>query len=298
MPKYKSFCIAETALVDLHTHSVANDGRWQTSTLAAAAKAAGLRVVALTDHDTTAGVAEFAGAAAAAGIYAIPGVEVSCWWRGQIFHVLLYGIDVANPTLRRLLADIWQEVKSVAARARDRLQARGYPLPQLQEARRAGGDLLPVDVMVAALRSGLAADFQDVVRILVEEMGIDFRAGADMAAAVAAGHAAGGVAILAHPGRLEYGFSRVEPGEIVEMVEAADLDGLEVYHWSHGEAENDLYGRLAAERGLLVSCGSDSHGPRSRRGLHGYEARLCRGLLARCGVEVGELRQGGQGAGR
>ncbi len=296
MPKDNSFRIAETDLVDLHTHSVANDGSWEARTLAEAGKAAGLRVVALTDHDTTAGVAEFAREAAAVGIYAIPGVEVSCWWRGQIFHVLLYGIDVDNPSLRRLLAEVWQQSRAVALRARDRLRARGYPLPQLDEGRRPGGELLPYDVLVGALRAGLAADFQEVVRLLVAEMGIDLRAGVDMAAAVAAGHAAGGVAILAHPGRAEFGFTHVEPAEIGQMVEATGLDGLEVYHWSHGEAESELYGRLAGERGLLVSCGSDSHGPRSRHGLRGYEARLCRELMARCGVQVDALGAGGEGA--
>jgi hypothetical protein len=70
------------------------------------------------------------------------------------------------------------------------------------------------------------------------------------------------------------------------MAAATGLDGVEVYHWSHGPREEALYGRLAAERGLLVSCGSDSHGPNSKRPLRGHQARMCRALLERCGVEV------------
>lgn len=283
--------VRETDLVDLHTHSVANDGRWRADTLARAALAAGIRVAALTDHDTTAGVAEFAREAAALGIQAVPGVEVSCWWRGTIYHVLLYGVDIHHPQLVGLLSDLWSEVTRVAAEARSQLRRRGYALPHLDGLRPSGG-LLPVDVMVAAMRAGVAADFQEVVRVLVEEMGISFAAGADMAEAVAAGHAAGGVAVLAHPGRAEFGFTRAEPADVEEMVAAVGLDGVEVYHWSHGPAEVQMYGRLAAERGLLVSCGSDSHGPQSLRRLNAWEARLCRELLERCGIEVAGVGRG------
>jgi len=278
--------LCETDLVDLHTHSHANDGAWRPATLARAAAAAGIRVLALTDHDTLAGVADLAGEAAAVGIYAIPGIEVSSRWENAIYHVLLYDFDPRHPALAGLLADLWQEVVAVAARGRDELRGRGYPLPDLE---RLAGDQapLPFHVLLAALHAGMAADFQGVVQLLVGEMGLSFAAGADMAAVVGAAHAAGGVAILAHPGRTEYGFTPADPATIARMAEATGLDGIEVYHWSHGPAEVATFGRLAAERGLLVSCGSDSHGPNSLRRLHGWEARLCRDLLRRFGFVVG-----------
>jgi predicted metal-dependent phosphoesterase TrpH len=203
----------------------------------------------------------------------------------------LYAVDIHHPRLTGLLADLWSEITRVALEARSELRRRGYALPQLEGLRR-DGVFLPVDVMVAAMRAGIAADFQAVVRVLVEEMGISFAAGADMVETVAAAHAAGGVAVLAHPGRAEFGFTRAEPTDVAEMIEAAGLDGIEVYHWSHGPAAVETYGRLAAERGLLVSCGSDSHGPQSLRRLRGWEARLCRELLERCGVAVAGVGRG------
>ncbi|MHB1004305.1 MAG: PHP domain-containing protein [Chloroflexota bacterium] len=276
--------VAETDLVDLHTHSVANDGRWRADRLARAAATAGIRVLALTDHDTTMGVGSFADAARFAGVLAIPGVEVSCWWRGSIYHVLLYGVDTRNAELVALLRDLWVEIRAVASRARDQLRERGYVLAELEAAR--GGEFLPVDVIVAAMRAGVASSFPEVVEALVDQMGLSFLAGADMQAAVSAGHAAGGVAVLAHPGRAEFGFTVVGGEVIAEMVAATGLDGLEVYHWSHGPAEVATYSGIAADLGLLVSCGSDSHGPNPPRGLRGHEARLCRDLLARLGVDV------------
>jgi predicted metal-dependent phosphoesterase TrpH len=277
-------------LVDLHTHSTANDGHWQPETLAAAALAAGIKLVALTDHDTVAGVAPFARAAAQVGLATLPGVEVSSWWEGSIYHVLLLGVDTEHPALSALLAGLRRETVAVAARAAARLRAHGHPLPQLEEL---AGDAepLPYHVLLAALRSGLGANFEAVVRYVVADLGISFAAGVPLAESVQAGQAAGGVAVLAHPGRAEFGFAIADPDTVRRMLAASGLDGLEVYHWSHGPAAEATYGRLAAELGLLVSAGSDSHGPRSSHPLRGRAAHLCRALLARCGVEVGDAGQ-------
>lgn len=280
--------VAASDLVDLHTHSVANDGLWEPRTLAQAAANAGIRVVSLTDHDTMRMVPGFLREAREAGLVAVPGVEVSCWWRGAIHHVLLYNVDQQAPELQALLNEVWAEQLAVAAKGRAEIEARGFALPYL-ETERAGREVLPIHVLVAALRAGIGRDFMEVVRVLVNDLGISFAAGADLSAAVAAGHAAGGVAMLAHPGRAEFGFTAAGPEDILAMIEASGLDGIEVYHWSHGPAEVELYGRLAADRRLLVSCGSDSHGPQSVRRLRGWEARLCRDLLERCGVEVTEM---------
>lgn len=277
--------ITSADLVDLHTHSIINDGNWRPEALAAAAAEAGIRVVALTDHDTLAGAADFGRAAAVVGIQALPGVEVSSWWEGTIYHVLLYGVDVRHPVLTDLLSAVWRAAVDAAARARDDLRGRGYSLPQLEELS-GGREPLPYHVLVAALRSGLGASFNEVVRFTAGELGLSFAAGVDMAAAVHACHAAGGVAVLAHPGRAEFGFQRADPETAKRMVRETHLDGVEVYHWSHGPTEIAAYDRLAQELGLLVSCGSDSHGPRSAHRLRGWEAGLCRALLQRCGVEV------------
>lgn len=279
------FHISEVNLVDLHTHSTANDGRWRPATLARAAANLGISVIALTDHDTTAAVGEFAQEARSAGCIPVPGVEVSCWWNDSIYHVLCLGVDINSPAMIGILHDVWQESVAVAREAASDLNRRGFILDGLERVRR--GAFLPIDVLVAALQKGLAPTFPGVVERLVGQMGLSFAAGTPMERAVSACHAAGGVAVLAHPGRAEFGFTVAGPVEIGAMAEKTGLDGIEVYHWSHGVAEVELYGRLAAERGLLVSCGSDSHGPSSSRPLRGWPARLCRPLLERCGIEVG-----------
>lgn len=280
--------ITTSDLVDLHTHSVANDGRWRPDTLAAAAAEADIKVVALTDHDTVAGVADFVSAAEAAGIWALPGVEVNSWWRDDIYHVLLYGVDVGHPVLVDLMTSLWEQTLGAAARGRDELRRLGYGLPQLEELT-GGREPLPYHILVAALRSGLGANFEEVVRFVVSELGVSLAAGVDMATVVRAAHAAGGVAILAHPGRAEFGFQQADPPTAKRMVLETGLDGLEVYHWSHGPSEVAAYDRLASEMGLLISCGSDSHGPQSARRLRGWEAGLCRALLERCGVQIAEV---------
>lgn len=278
------FRIAERELVDLHSHSVANDGRWRPDTLAQASAGDGIRVAALTDHDTTANVLAFAREAAAVGVYAVPGVEVTCWWRGAIYHVLCLGVDVASPPLQAVLADVWGQTLAVARRAAGELARRGRHLVGLEETR--NGAYLPIDVINAAMRSGIAPTFPETVEVLVGEMGLSFTAGVDMERAIAACHTAGGVSVLAHPGRAEFGFNVATPELVKAMAKETGLDGVEVYHWSHGPTEIALYGRLAAESGLLVSCGSDSHGPNSARPRRGWEARLCRPLLERLEVEV------------
>jgi 3',5'-nucleoside bisphosphate phosphatase len=287
----KQLTLSENDLVDFHSHSTANDGRWTPAALTKAASDIGIRVLALTDHDTTAAVPAFLIEAESRGILGIPGLEVSCWWRDTIQHVLLLGVDLGHPELVHLLGGLWAEVKGVAERSLSDLARHGYRFPGLEERAAQGFDVLPIHVLVAALEAKLAPTFPEVVRFLNEDLRLSLASGVEMAAAVAAGQASGGVAVLAHPGRAEYGFTTNTVSSVTEMVEATNLDGLEVYHWSHGQAEIESYSRLAAKLGLLVSCGSDSHGPNSQRALRGWEARLCRSLLRRLGVEVvGEAR--------
>jgi 3',5'-nucleoside bisphosphate phosphatase len=291
--------VLSTDLIDLHTHSTANDGRWTAATLATGAAAAGLRVVALTDHDTVAGTQAFASTARSAGLIAVPGVEVSSWWHDAVHHVLLYGVDVTEPALLAVLEDVRAQAAAAAGRARDRLRARGYALAGL-ETIAAGREPLPYDVLLAALHSGLGKTFAEVVQYVVEGLGISFAAAADAADVVRASHRAGGIAVLAHPGRAEFGFATASGDDVREMAAQVGLDGLEVYHWSHGPAEELLYGSLARELGLLVSSGSDSHGPNSSHPLRGREVRHCRALLERCGIAVvdaasGELVGGSEG---
>ena len=134
-------------------------------------------------------------------------MEVAAGWReGSIFHVLLLGVDAAQPALATLLAGVRHETEAVAARAVARLRRRATRCRSWRELA-GGGAPLPYHVLLAALRSGVGENFEGVVRYVVGELGISFAAGAPLADTVRAGRAAGGVSVLAHPGRAEFGFA-------------------------------------------------------------------------------------------
>jgi predicted metal-dependent phosphoesterase TrpH len=104
--------------------------------------------------------------------------------------------------------------------------------------------------------------------------------------AIAVGHAAGGVAVIAHPGRAEPGFTPTTRAHLDAMV-AVGLDGVEVFHSYHRAADVAFLLQYAEERGLLIGCGSDSHGPGpGPRPLTAWPATRCRALLARLGVTL------------
>ena len=98
-------------------------------------------------------------------------------------------------------------------------------------------------------------------------------------------HVSGALALLAHPGRGGGEIQRYDPSLLKEMLEDARLDGIEVYYPRHTPEQTAAYQTLAAERGLLVSAGSDSHGPRQRVPIP-YQAVQCGELLARCGIAI------------
>ena len=118
---------------------------------------------------------------------------------------------------------------------------------------------------------------------------------ADLSEAVGAAHASGALAVIAHPGRHDGEIVRYEPDVLDDVHREAPFDGIEVYYPIHSPDQTAAYARYAETRGLLVSAGSDSHGPRQRPPI-AYPARLVRPLLERCGIQVTErnLTSGGR----
>lgn len=269
-------------LVDLHLHTTASDGRCTPAELVERAAAAGLNAIAVTDHDTTAAVAEVRRLAAARGIEAIAGIEITALDDGRDLHMLGYFFDPGHPGLDRFLAE--QRVARVE-RARaigDRLAALGMPVDLAALFARAAEDSSrsvgrPL-IARALVEAGYVADTREAFDRWLGGGCPAFvpRRGAPADAVVAIVHEAGGIASLAHPGKL-----RREP-RIAPLVEAG-LDAVEVFHPDHDAALVDRYLGVAREFGLFVTGGSDFHGDPA----HGLEP----GSVTLPGAEFERLRR-------
>ncbi|MCW2960938.1 MAG: hypothetical protein JWM90_1325 [Thermoleophilia bacterium] len=274
---------------DLHTHSTASDGTLPPREVVALAAERGLGGIALTDHDTTDGIAEAQGMAAALGIRCIAGVELSCTAAdSQQVHLLGYFIDPKDPGLAAMFAEMRTRRVERASAIVDRVQELTGLLTLddvLEES--AGAPPGRPHIARAMVRHGIINDVDAAFqpdwfgaggRAWVQRDGIAVEDG------IAAIHAAGGVAVHAHPGaRVRAGL----PEGIMRAAAAAGLDGIEVDHPSH---DGDIVRRcaeLAIELGLVQTAGSDDHGTGSegsRMGCRTVPARIVDALAARAAV--------------
>ena len=258
---------------DLQSHSVHSDGALAPADVVAAATAAGVQLLALTDHDTAAGVPEAAQAAQAAGIGLVSAVEITALHEGrQDLHVLGYLIDADDPELAAALAgsrgDRERRADAMGALLRDlgfsldeellaqrtaRGQAIGRPHlaeavvrhPANRERLHEAGLLEPTAFLVAYLVDGAPAFVA--------------RQAPSVADAIALIHAAGGVAVWAHPF-----WDIADPDGVLAAIagfQAAGLDGVEAFYATHDESQTRLLVRECERRGLLTTGSADFHGP-------------------------------------
>lgn len=247
--------------IDLHTHSNASDGTQRPAEVIVSAQAAGLDVVALTDHDTTSGWDEAAAAARRVGIAFVPGIEISCAHRGISIHLLGYLHDPADAAL---LAEVTRSRSARETRAQRMVELLGAAVP------------LTYEEVLAQTQPGTTIGRPHIADALVSKGIVATReqAFADYLYAGSPYHvshyapepvravelvvAAGGVATMAHP--FAHVRGRVVDDQVIEEMAAAGLGGLEAHHRDHdAEAEQhalDLAGRL----GLFVTGSSDYHG--------------------------------------
>ncbi len=272
------------ATIDLHMHTTASDGRWTPATLVGRVAALGLAALAVADHDALDSVAPVRALAAASGIAVVSGVEVTTRWDGRQWHLLVYGAPSERGPLRELVDRQRQAHIDRAEEAIARLRRGGHAVPSL-EAAVGGRPPLPIYVMDALIRDGLADTMLAANRFVEHRLGVPFYIDVPLAEAIAAAHAAGGLAVLAHPGRDE-GAGILRPGQLARLLDHAPLDGLEAHYPTHTAAQVAEYAALADRHGLLHSCGSDSHGPGRPRDPIPYPATLARPLLARLGFAI------------
>lgn len=249
--------------IDLHCHSTASDGTLPPEQLVARAAAAGVDLLALTDHDDLSGLPAARRAAQRAGVAFLDGVEISVTWRERTIHVVGLGIDPQDAALGAGLAALRYGRSRRAERMAAGLAAAGIDGALEGAARYAGNRGLVSRTHFARLlvERGVCRDVRSVFkRYLVEgRPGYVPHRWADLEHAVAWIRGAGGVAVLAHPGRYRYASGALR--RLLAEFKAAGGAALEVVSPSHGPAQAARFGALAREFGLLASAGSDFHDP-------------------------------------
>jgi predicted metal-dependent phosphoesterase TrpH len=251
------------APVDLHTHSTASDGTQAPAELVAEARQRGLSVLALTDHDTTAGLAEAQAAGAAHRVTVVPGVEFSTDVASGEVHLLGYGIDPQEASFAAATAAFRASREDRATEMFARLRAIGIDVPpHLIPQPAPGASIGRPHVARALIAMGIVASVDEA---FARYIGAGqpayvprFRLLPEDAVRLVVG--AGGLAVLAHP-QSAGDYERLLPGLI-----AAGLRGLEAYYGEYDDATRQELAATAARYDLLATGGSDYHGPNVREG--------------------------------
>ena len=281
---------------DLHTHSLASDGTVSPAELIAMADRKRLAGVALTDHDTLAGLAEAARAAQQfPSLRFVPGIEVSASFPHGTLHILGLCFDPASPGLAHLAAELRGAREERNPKMIAKLQGLGVEVTLdelVAETARKAGPASPSQRVVGRahlatllVRKGYARSIPDA---FARYLGVGAPAYVDKerltpAQVIAGIHSGAGLAMLAHPVQLKYeNFAQCE--RIVRSLMHAGLDGIEVYHSDHSDLETRFFLDLARRLNLAVSGGSDFHGSVKedvRLGNPRVPADIMEALLAR-----------------
>ncbi len=248
---------------DLHAHSTVSDGTMKPAALVSRAHEQGVELFALTDHDELSGLDEAGAAASALGLAFVPGVEVSVTFAAQTVHVVGLGIDVNNQGLRGGLAGIRSGRMRRAQQMADGLAAVGIH-GALEGALHYAGNLDLVSRTHFArwlVEINACVDVREVFGnyLVAGKPGYVPTRWARLSEAIGWIRGAGGVAVLAHPGR--YKFNDTELWAVLSEFKEAGGTALEVVTSSHGADQIRRFAKLAQEFGFEASRGSDFHGP-------------------------------------
>lgn len=284
--------------IDLHTHTTASDGSLSPSELVDAAHEAGLKAVAITDHDTIDGVAEALEAGARLGQEVVPGVEISMQGgpNGSMHLVGLF-IDHANPGLAQGLERLQQARAQRNPKIVKRLNALGIDLTMDEVTHCAsGGQVGRPHFAQALIQRGVVANRGEAFNryLAAGKPAYVAKYRFEPAEAIALVLSAAGVPILAHPGLLSAGQPAIEA--LVRELMPLGLAGLESYYSEYDEATSRWLGQLAGRLGLLASGGTDFHGrqkPDIALGIGRGGLRVPASLLGPLRQRARELGRGG-----
>lgn len=262
-------------MIDLHLHSRASDGALTPAELVQLAAARGVRLLALTDHDCTDGLAEADTAAHAAGIEFVPGVEISASWEHHTLHIVGLYIDAENPQLQAGLARLREIRVTRAQEIGRRLAARGIAAAHAGAQRLAGGQVVTRSHFAQYLcESGHAHTLNEAFRKFLGrgKPGHVATMWASLEESIGWIHAAGGKAVLAHP--LRYDMTRSRLMRALAAFRQAGGDAMEVICGRDNHDATATAAHYAARFGLAASVGSDFHNPATPWNQPGIEAAL------------------------
>jgi predicted metal-dependent phosphoesterase TrpH len=249
-------------IIDLHTHSNASDGTFAPAEVVRLAKEGGLKALALTDHDTVAGLAEAEAAGPKYGVEVIPGVEISARFPGGSMHVLGLGLEYGDGQLSERLAVLQQARADRNPQIIAKLNALGVKITLEQVARISGqGQMGRPHIARALMESGYVHSIQEAFDLYLRNDGKAYvpKFRFPPAEAIAMIRDVRGVPVLAHPFTLNLGSAYALKNTLLEL-KALGLAGLECIYSEHTPEQEALYLKLAGELGLLVTGGSDFHG--------------------------------------
>jgi predicted metal-dependent phosphoesterase TrpH len=269
-------------MIDLHSHTTASDGEHPATELVRRAHAAGVTTLAVTDHDTVAGLSEAEVAAKRLGMRLVPGIELTAFLGENEIHLLGHFIDASDANLATVGERLRKGRRTRMEKMLERLRAAGIAIEMSDVQAVAGSENLRRPHLARVLvNRGAAADISDAFAKYLGRGQVGFvehpMLGVDEAIALVRG--AHGVATVAHPG-----VSRLDRSLVREM-KANGLGGLEVFHSDHGSPARELWLDVARELDLVATAGSDFHGesvaPGRRLGGVGMDATEFSRLEAR-----------------
>lgn len=258
--------LRKSPTIDLHTHTNYSDGRYSPAEVIAGAARRGIRVLAITDHDTLDGSLSAAPLATEANIELIPAIEITTRWpearlprEDANVDVLGYFVDPQNQEFATFVAALSADMQWRTAESAALLTAAGYPISfeevQSINPRYVGA----LQLIETTYQKGYAASFREAA-MLVNDVCSNVRDAAfTVQAAIEEVHRAGGLAVLAHPAVVHPNNERLTEPWLRGLVEAG-LDGIEIYHHRLDHDDRAYFLRLARELNLVVTGGSDMHG--------------------------------------
>ncbi len=246
-------------MIDLHSHTTASDGEHAPRELIRRAAEAGVRTLAVTDHDTVAGLDEAALAAREMGVRLVRGIELSCELNGREVHILGHFVDSASGAIAELAEQMGRERRARMEKMVAKLAALGLPVTmEAVLAASGGGSIGRPHLARVLVDRGLAADVKDAFARYLKAGTPGYVERRRLAAAegISLARAAGGVATVAHPGA-----SKISRHELAALA-TVGLAGVEADHPDHVPSQVEAYARWGEELGLVATAGSDYHGER------------------------------------
>lgn len=247
--------------IDLHVHTTASDGTMSPKEVVSLATMLGLKAIALTDHDTMAGLQEAGEAAELMGISVVPGIEISSEYQGKEVHVLGYFLDPEAQKLKDYIQWVGQSRKTRNEKILEKLQKKGYDitLEQLEE-KFPGATLGRPHIAQRLVELGAVSSVKEAFRryldtgrsCYVPRQYIPFADGVKLI------RDCGGVAVLAHP--LQYGYGKAELEALVKTAVEAKVTGMEILYTGYTQGDIQKLYDLAEKYTLLPTGGSDFHG--------------------------------------